>query len=289
MLRYKKYGSYLIYIIKDDTMKETLKECGVEEVDSCCPGSTMDPETKKYAVKRNYGNIALGLIQSCGCSASMTQEQVAASIGYSTSDVEAFPEANLGLGCGNPTALGELKEGYVVLDLGSGAGFDSFLAARKVGASGKVIGVDMTDEMLAKARKNADDYGFENIEFRKGDIEDLPVESGSIDVIISNCVINLAPDKSRVFSEAYRVLRKGGRMFVSDIVLLEELTEYEKNNEELICACVGGALLKDEYLKIINDAGFPIKIIEEDIEIGQRQYPGYSLESIKLELMKNKD
>ncbi|MDG6242990.1 MAG: arsenite methyltransferase [Methanolobus sp.] len=289
ILRYEKDGRYVIYSIKDDTMKDTLERCGVEKVDSCCPGSIMDPETKKHAVKKNYGQIALGMVQNCGCSGNMTQEQVAASIGYSSADVEAFPEANLGLGCGNPTALGEIKEGDTVLDLGSGAGFDSFLAARKVGSSGKVIGVDMTDEMLAKAAKNADEYGFDNIEFRKGDIEDLPVESGSVDVIISNCVINLAPDKSRVFMEAYRVLRKGGRMFVSDIVLLKELSDEERNNEELICSCVGGALLKEDYLGQIKKAGFDIRIVGEDIEISERQYSGKALESIKLELLKPTD
>jgi ArsR family transcriptional regulator len=192
------------------------------------------------------------------------------------------PEANLGLGCGNPAALGDLKEGDVVLDLGSGAGFDSFLAAKKVGASGKVIGVDMTEEMVNKAKSIATKYGYTNVEFRLGDIENLPVESGSVDIVISNCVINLAPDKSRVFSEAYRVLRSGGRMYVSDIVLLKELSDKQKSDSELLCGCVAGALLKEDYLREIERAGFEVKILSEDKEISERQYGGIALESIKL-------
>ncbi len=285
ILRYEKDGRYVIYSIKDDKMKEILEKCGVEKVDSCCPGSSMDAGTKKTIVKEGYSQIALGIAQ-CGCCGDLTNEQVATSIGYSTEETKSFSEANLGLGCGNPTALGEIKKGDTVLDLGSGAGFDSFLAVRKVGDGGKVIGVDMTDEMLAKARNNVEKYGYKNVEFRKGDIEDLPVESGSIDVIISNCVINLTPDKSRVFREAYRVLRKGGRMFISDMVLLKDLTEEDRNNEELICACVGGALLKEDYLNKIKEAGFSIKIVEEDTDISERQYSGYPVESLKLELIK---
>ncbi|QLC50899.1 arsenite methyltransferase [Methanolobus zinderi] len=286
ILRYEKDGRYVIYSIRDDKMKQTLEKCGVEKVDSCCSGSEMDADTKKDVVKKNYGRIALGLVQGCGCCDDLTSEQVAASIGYSQQDTESFSEANLGLGCGNPTAFGEIKEGDIVLDLGSGAGFDSFLAARKVGNTGKVIGVDMTEDMIARARKNAERYGFDNVEFRMGDIEDLPVETDSVDVIISNCVINLVPDKSRVFREAYRVLRGGGRMYISDIVLLKELTSEERNDEELICSCVGGALMKEDYLDLIKEAGFEISIIDEDRDISKRQYSGYPLESIKLELRK---
>ena len=195
-------------------------------------------------------------------------------------------DANLGLGCGNPTALANIKEGDTVLDLGSGAGFDSFLAVRKVGKSGKVIGVDMTDEMLDKARNLADKYGFKNVEFRKGDIEKLPVEDESVDVIISNCVINLAPDKTKVFKEAYRVLKKTGNMYVSDIVLLEQLTPEQRADEKLIAGCVGGALLKEDYLKIIKNAGFKYNILDEDKEISKNQYQGIALESLKVQLYK---
>ncbi|WP_310742486.1 arsenite methyltransferase [Methanococcoides orientis] len=289
ILRYEKNGRYVIYSIMDDKMKEKLERCGVESVDSCCPDSTMDVDAKKDVVKKKYSNIALGVVQGCGCCGSLTNEQLAASIGYSPEETRSFSEANLGLGCGNPTALGEIKEKDIVLDLGSGAGFDSFLAARKVGEIGKVIGVDMTEDMVAKARENAEKYGFNNVEFRHGDIEDLPVETGSIDVIMSNCVINLAPDKSRVFKEAYRVLKDNGRMYISDIVLLKDLTPEEKNNDELICSCVGGALLKDDYLKTIKDAGFHVSIIEEDKDISERQYSGYPVESLKLKLVKNEN
>ena len=174
----------------------------------------------------------------------------------------------------------------IVLDLGSGAGFDSFLAAKKVGNTGKVIGVDMTEEMIQKAQGLASKYGYRNVEFRYGDIENLPVDDESVDVVISNCVINLAPDKLKVFREAYRVLKQNGRMYVSDIVLLEELTEEQRCNEELIAGCVGGALLKEDYLKIINNAGFKYNILDEDIDISKTQYQGFNLESLKVELYK---
>jgi len=208
-------------------------------------------------------------------------------VGYSDDEMNAVPDANLGLGCGNPTALGEIKEGDVVLDLGSGAGFDCFLAAKKAGSSGKVIGVDMTKEMIEKAEKNAKQYGYKNVEFRFGDIENLPVDDSSVDVIISNCVINLAPDKLKVFKEAYRVLKNNGKMFVSDIVLLEELTEEQKNDGDLVAGCVGGALLKEDYLKIIIDAGLQHKIISEDKEISKIQYQGIPLESLHIEASKS--
>ena len=159
--------------------------------------------------------------------------KISKSIGYSDEEINTVPEANLGLGCGNPTALGEIKEGDTVLDLGSGAGFDCFLAAKKVGKSGKVIGVDMTEEMVDKAEVNCQrNTTNTNVEFRLGDIENLPVETGSVDVIISNCVINLAPNKSKVFNESYRVLKNGGKMYVSDIVLLKELNEKQRNDNE---------------------------------------------------------
>jgi ArsR family transcriptional regulator len=286
ILRYEKDGRYVIYSIKDDRMKETLEKCGVEKVDSCCPRSVIDADTKKHVVKKKYGKIALGMVQGCGCCDDLSGEEIAGSIGYSNEDIISFSDANLGLGCGNPTALGDIHESEVVLDLGSGAGFDSFLAARKVGKTGRVIGVDMTAEMLAKARENAEKYGFDNVEFRQGDIEELPVESGSIDVVMSNCVINLAPDKSRVFREAYRVLRDNGRMYLSDIVLLKDLTAEERSDENLICACVGGALMKEDYLRLIREAGFTIRIIDEDKDISKRQYSGYPVESLKLELRK---
>ena len=247
----------------------------------------MKDEKIKKIVKKKYGEIAQ---KSSGCSASSccssTNQDIAKSIGYTEDEINNFSGSNLGLGCGNPIAFGEIKNGDVVLDLGSGAGFDCFIAAKKVGSTGKVIGVDMTLNMIKKAKDNAKKYGFNNVEFRLGDIDNLPVENNSIDVIISNCVINLTPDKLKVFMEAYRVLKDNGRMFVSDIVLLENLSEEQRNDEELIASCVGGALLKDEYLQIIKKAGLKIKSINEDKDISKKQYQGLPLESLSIEIIK---
>lgn len=212
--------------------------------------------------------------------------KIAKSIGYSEEEIKSAGETNLGLGCGNPLGMGEIKEGDVVLDLGSGAGFDCFLAAKKVGETGKVIGVDMTEEMVERARANAQKQGYKNVEFKLGDIENLPIENNSIDVVISNCVVNLAPDKSKVFKEVYRVLKKGGRMYISDIVLLKNLSEAQRSNDELITGCVGGALLRDDYLQIIKDAGLDVKVLAEDKDISKRQYQGIPLESLKIEARK---
>ena len=244
----------------------------------------MKEKNIKKIIKDSYAIIA----KKKGCSCCGKQSYIARSIGYKDEDISFASSANLGLGCGNPIALANLKKGDVVLDLGSGAGFDSFLAAKKVGSSGKVIGIDFTDEMIKKSKKLADDYGFKNVEFRLGDIENLPFENESFDVIISNCVINLAPDKLKVFREAYRVLKYNGRMYVSDIVLLEKLSEKQKNDDDLIAGCVGGALLKKDYLYIILKAGFKFNILDEDKEISKRQYRGINLESLKVELFKKK-
>jgi len=234
----------------------------------------------KKIVRESYAKIA-----KTGSCCSCSGKAVSKSIGYSDSELENVPEANLGLGCGNPTALGEIKDGETVLDLGSGAGIDCFLASKKVGDKGKVIGIDMTKEMVEKARAIAKKYGYKNVEFRLGEIENLPVEGNSIDVIISNCVINLSPEKEKVFKEAYRVLKQGGKMFVSDIVLLKELTEAQRKDEKLIAGCVGGALLKKDYLEIIKNAGLKAKILHEDKEISKTQYNGLVLESLKLEIV----
>lgn len=188
----------------------------------------------------------------------------------------------MGLGCGNPVAIAELKLGDIVLDLGSGAGFDCFLAAQKVGTSGKVIGIDMTPEMIEKAQANARKYGYLNIEFRQGNIEDLPVEDSSVDVVISNCVINLTPDKEKVFREAFRVLKPEGRMYISDMVLLDELPEDLKNDPDMLAGCVAGAVFKKEYLKLLKKAGFSVEILDENSTIGKKQYCGLPIESLKL-------
>lgn len=223
----------------------------------------------KEIVKDKYGKIAAG--SGCGCGSGCrpmpddTVDDISKGLGYSDADLAAVPEgANLGLGCGNPLAFSALKEGDVVLDLGSGAGFDSFLAARKVGKTGKVIGVDMTPEMIAKATANAKAGNFDNVEFLLGDIEALPLPDNSVDVAISNCVINLVPDKEKVFRELYRVLRPGGRFMVSDLVLLKALPERVRTSVEAYVGCVAGAILKDEYLAIIHSAGFEdVRIVDE--------------------------
>ena len=209
----------------------------------------------KKIVKKSYANIAKSS-GGCCCSNKKAQRQ-SGEMGYSDDEMNQVPEgSNLGLGCGNPVAIASLKPGEIVLDLGSGAGFDVFLAVRKVGKEGRVIGVDMTDEMLEKARENAKKGGFDNVEFRKGDIEDLPVENEEVDVVISNCVINLAPNKEKVFIETYRVLKPGGRLMVSDVVLTKPLPDKIKNDEELLSGCVAGAILKQDYLKLLEKTGF---------------------------------
>ena len=221
----------------------------------------MEEKDIKNVVREKYGKIA-DTSGSCCPSASCCGEpgfiaEIGKKIGYAESDLSAVPEgANLGLGCGNPIALASLKEGETVLDLGSGAGFDCFLAADRVGNTGKVIGVDMTAEMIDRARENARKDKVENVEFRLGDIEHLPVEDGSVDVIISNCVINLAPDKGRVFSEAFRVLKPGGRLMVSDIVLTKPLPDFVKSSVAAYIGCVAGAALKEDYLGAMKQAGF---------------------------------
>jgi len=227
-------------------------------------------EKIKKSVREGYAEIAKKkspcCAPSCSCGTSSDlSEDISRKIGYGDEEINAVPNgANMGLGCGNPTALASLKKGEIVLDLGSGTGFDCFLAANKVGDTGKVIGVDMTEEMIEKAKKNARSGNYKNVEFRLGEIESLPVEDNSVDVIISNCVINLSPDKEKVFSEAFRVLAPGGRLMISDIVLLRELPDLIKKSVEAYIGCLSGAVMKDRYIGMIKKAGFKkIKIIEE--------------------------
>ncbi len=230
----------------------------------------MKKEKIKEIVKDGYAKIARQDGSCCApanscCGGTDLAESISKQVGYTEGEIEAVPQgANLGLGCGNPVALASLKKGETVLDLGAGAGFDCFLAANKVGKKGKVIGIDMTPEMVAKAKENAKKSNYQNVEFRLAEIENLPVADNSVDVIISNCVINLSPDKGKVFQEAFRVLKPGGRLMVSDIVLLKELPELIKNSIEAYIGCLSGAIKKDEYLKTIKEAGFAeVKIIEE--------------------------
>ncbi len=216
----------------------------------------------KELVKRRYGQIAKNSSSCCDrssscCSPQTAAEHISKAIGYRDEELKAIPEgANLGLGCGNPVALASLREGETVLDLGSGAGFDCFLAANRVGKKGKVIGIDMTPAMIEKARENAQKGSYKNVEFRLGEIESLPLESGSVDVIISNCVINLSPEKDKVFKEAFRVLRPGGRLMVSDIVLLEDLPESVKNSVTAYSGCIAGAMKREDYIQSIKASGF---------------------------------
>jgi arsenite methyltransferase len=224
----------------------------------------MKKEDIKKNVREGYAKIAKKSARSpksC-CGGSQPTKEISKGIGYKEEDLASVPvEANLGLGCGNPIAFASLKKGETVLDLGSGGGLDCFLAAKKVGEKGRVIGVDMTPEMIDRARGNARKGRYGNVEFRLGEIENLPVADNTADIIISNCVINLSPDKARVFKEAFRALKPGGRLMVSDIVLLKKLpTEIEKSVEAYV-GCLSGAIMKDEYVRLIQEAGF------QDVEI----------------------
>jgi SAM-dependent methyltransferase len=217
-----------------------------------------DKEIKK-AVKGRYAQIAEQHQESCcpNCSGSASSILRTRGIGYSGEDLDHIPgEALMGLGCGNPIAIAELKAGEVVLDLGSGAGVDVFLAANKVGPTGTVVGVDMTEEMVDRAEGIARDYGYRNVDFRLGEIEKLPVEDNSVDAIISNCVINLSSDKAKVFTEAHRVLKPGGRLTVSDIVSEGVIPDEIKNDPDAWTGCIAGALQQQEYLEKIKKAGF---------------------------------
>lgn len=222
-----------------------------------------EKEVKEF-VKKRYGEVAkTRRSSSCCCGSPATD--AALRIGYSEKDLENIPEASImGLGCGNPVALASLEEGKTVLDLGSGGGIDVFLAARKVGPKGKAIGVDMTEEMVNRARATASKYGYQNVDIRLGEIENLPVEDDSVDVVISNCVINLSLDKEKVFREAYRVLKPGGRIMISDLVTEGELPEEVRKSFDAWAGCIAGALEKNQYLDTIRRAGFKkVKIASE--------------------------
>jgi SAM-dependent methyltransferase len=233
-----------------------------------------DHDEIRGAVRDSYGKIALADAPGCGCASSACcttpstdgVAEISRKLGYSAAEVTGVPEgANLGLGCGNPQAIAALKPGETVLDLGSGAGFDCFLAVRAVGESGLVIGVDMTPEMLTKARENARKAGFGNVDFRLGELENLPVADGIINVIISNCVINLSPEKERVFREAFRVLKPGGRLAVSDVVKTVELPDQIKNDLALHTGCIAGASSIAELESMLLHAGFAaIRISPKD-------------------------
>ncbi len=236
----------------------------------------MENRKIKKVVREGYAKVARESSSCCSgvcapscCTPASSHDTISKRIGYTNGELKKVPEgANLGLGCGNPVALASLKEGETVLDLGSGSGLDCFLAAKKVGSKGRVIGVDMTPEMIDKARENAQEGAYENVEFRLGEIDSLPASDKSVDIVISNCVINLSPDKKKVFQETLRVLRPGGRLMVSDIVLLKELPDLIKDSPEAYVGCISGAMMKDDYLGVIREAGF-----EEVKIVGESQFP----------------
>ncbi len=207
-------------------------------------------------VKRNTKKSFLPNIFQC-CDPKEIATDIGKKIGYSEEELKNVPEdANLGIGCGNPTALASIKKGETILDLGSGAGFDCFLASRETGETGRVIGVDITPEMVAQAKKNAEKGNYKNVEFKVGEIENLPIENDSVDLIISNCVINLSNQKEQVFKEAFRVAKPNGTIMISDIILLNDLPDYVKNSVEGHIACLAGAVRKEDYINAITKAGF---------------------------------
>jgi len=224
--------------------------------------NVIEKDKIKSNVRESYGKIALlnTLDTSgscCGDTNICCDPDMSSELGYSSNDLSAVPEgANMGLGCGNPQAIASIKPGETVLDLGSGGGFDCFLASPNAGDEGRVIGVDMTPEMISKARRNVEIGGYKNVEFRLGEIENLPVADNSVDVIISNCVINLSPDKPRVFEECFRVLKSGGRLAISDVVAFAEIPEEVREDLALYSSCVSGAMEIGQLKGIITNSGF---------------------------------
>lgn len=248
----------------------------------------MKPDMIRDAVRESYASVAKRTGSSCGggssccCGGGDVISVSSIKLGYSPDDLNAVPEgANLGLGCGNPQAIAALRPGEVVLDLGSGGGFDCFLAAQRVGKDGHIIGVDMTPEMISKARRNAESGNYTNVEFRLGEIEALPVADHTVDVIISNCVINLSPEKPRVFREAFRVLKPGGRLAISDVVATAEIPEEARRNMELYSGCIAGASTISTLETMLRNTGFTkIVITPNDTSRSfiQEWAPGHSIE-----------
>jgi len=258
----------------------------IKNITGCCSGSATGVTAKtgsiKEVVRDIYGSLARGGTKGCGCTSFDELQDLSKHMDYTEEELNSLPEGtDMGLGCGNPVAIASLKPGQTVLDLGSGGGIDCFLAARKVGRSGRVIGVDMTPEMVFRAREAVRRSGIENVEFRLGEIEHLPVEDSSVDVIISNCVINLSPDKRQVFGEAYRVLKRGGRLCISDIVALKELPEDMKEDLRLLTGCVAGATEIEELEGLLQEAGFEgveIEVNEQSREFIRLWFPGKGVE-----------
>ncbi len=239
-------------------------------------------------VRERYAGVATGTQSGCGCTPSCCSpkapaaKEQSAKLGYSETELDAVPAgADMGLGCGNPQAIAGLKKGEVVLDLGAGGGFDCFLAVRQVGARGRVIGVDMTPEMVAKARENARNGGFRNVDFRLGEIEHLPVADASVDVILSNCVINLSPDKEQVYREAFRVLKPGGRLAISDVVAVKPVPKAVREDFDKHSGCVAGALQVRKLEGILQAVGFQngrVAVKEQSKEFLKDWFPGSGIE-----------
>jgi SAM-dependent methyltransferase len=243
----------------------------------------------RQAVRKTYGQVAQSKGAGCGCGTSgccgteqnSSVKTASVNLGYSEDDVSSVPEgSNMGLGCGNPQAIASLREGEVVLDLGSGGGFDCFLAAKAVGPKGHVIGVDMTSEMITKSRENAEKAGLDNVEFRLGEIESLPVADETVDVVMSNCVINLSPEKPKVFKEVFRILKLGGRLAITDVVATAPLPDNVRNDLELHAGCIAGAALITELESMLEDTGFTniqIKPIEASKALINQWFEGRAI------------
>ena len=262
-----------------ETYARIAREHGGTEVTDanvgcCCAPQDMNSAQSCCAPQQEVSARSMRAQQS-GASCCSPADAAATAVGYTEEELQSIPEsAGMGLGCGNPTALASLSEGEVVVDLGAGGGIDCFLAAHAVGKYGKVIGVDMTPDMVSAARANAQKGGYENVDFRLGEIEHLPVADGSVDVVISNCVINLSPDKPQVFREAFRALKPGGRVMVSDIVLNGELPEDIKASVTAYAGCIAGALPVKEYLAAITAAGFSDAEVVTETDVGSGELAG---------------
>ena len=253
----------------DKTTKEVIRQAVRERYGQIANANTPAPGINIMGSCCGESPAATGKSSAgscCGSGSDVTSEQMSALMGYSKQDLASAPEgANMGLGCGNPVALASLQPGETVVDLGSGGGFDCFLAAKQVGKTGQVIGIDMTPDMISKARTNAAKIGADNVDFRLGEIEHLPVADDTADIIMSNCVINLSPDKLSVFREAYRILKPGGRLAISDILAIAALPDEMRQNLALVSACVGGAATIDDTRAMLTQAGFEnIKITPKD-------------------------
>jgi SAM-dependent methyltransferase len=265
-------------IIDKEEIRQTVRERYGKVARDGVSSSVIGPQTS--CCGQPGTPTAKASTPSCCGSPEITSQQLSTLMGYSKEDIDSAPEgANMGLGCGNPVALASLKPGETVVDLGSGGGFDCFLAARQVGHTGKVIGVDMTPDMVSKARMNAEKMGTDTVEFRLGEIEHLPVADNSADIIMSNCVINLSPDKQKVYGDAFRVLKPGGRLAISDVVATAPLPDEIQQDLALLSACVGGAATIDDTVKMLEKAGFQdIEIIpkEESRKLISEWVPGRS-------------